>query len=66
MSLDDRCTRCGDVGATWELEGFAFTPDPFMLTMYTEKAKIEGLQVTPCAATPTKGPAPKKGAPKKK
>ena len=30
----------------------AFKPDPFMLTMDTEKAKIEGLKTTPCAAAP--------------
>jgi hypothetical protein len=49
----------------WEGVPSAFTPDPFMLTMDTEKAKIEGLQVTPCAATATH-PGTKKAAPRKK
>ena len=30
----------------------AFNPDPFMLTMDTEKAKIEGLKMDPCAGAP--------------
>lgn len=50
----------------WEGVPSAFTADPFLLTMDTEKAKIEGLQVTPCAATPPARPATKKGTPKKK
>lgn len=51
----------------WEGVPSAFTADPFMLTMDTEKAKIEGLQVTPCTAAPAARPGAKKGAtPKKK
>ncbi len=52
----------------WEGVPSAFTADPFMLTMDTEKAKIEGLQVTPCsAAAPAARPGAKKGVtPKKK
>jgi hypothetical protein len=35
----------------------AFTKDPFLLTMDTEVAKIQGLKSTPCAATaPARGP----------
>ena len=41
----------------------AFTKDPFLLTMdVDDKAKIEGLKLTPCVATPTRAPAPKKKA----
>jgi len=51
----------------WEGVPSAFTQDPFMLTMDTEKGKIEGLQVTPCAGSaPAARPATKKGTPKKK
>jgi hypothetical protein len=40
----------------------AFTREPFMLTMETEKAKVSGLKLETCAAAP----AAKKSAPKKK
>jgi len=40
----------------------AFTKDPFMLTMDTDKTKIDGLVVTPCTAAPPK----KSAAPAKK
>jgi len=52
----------------WEGVPSAFTGDPFMLTMDTEKAKIEGLQATPCAGgAPAARPGVKKGGtPKKK
>ena len=49
----------------WEGAPSAFTKEPFMLTMDTEKAKISGLNLTPCAAAPVKKAAPKKSAPKK-
>jgi hypothetical protein len=41
----------------------AFTKDPFMLTMGSAKDKIDGLTLSPCAATPAKKAptAPKKG-----
>jgi hypothetical protein len=42
----------------------AFTREPFMLTMDTEKAKITGLKVDPCAAAPAAGA--KKGVSSKK
>ena len=38
----------------------AFTKDPFMLTMETEKAKVENLKTTPCGAAPAKKAASKK------
>jgi hypothetical protein len=44
----------------WEGVPSAFSQDPFLLTMDTEKAKIEGLKSTPCAAPVTKKAAPKK------
>jgi hypothetical protein len=36
----------------WKGVPAAFSKDPFMLTMDTERAKIEGLRTTPCAAAP--------------
>jgi hypothetical protein len=36
----------------WKGVASAFSKDPFMLTMDTEKAKIQGLRTTPCAAAP--------------
>jgi hypothetical protein len=57
-----------ETGATveiqWEGVPSAFTKEPFMLTMDTEKAKIEGLKISPCAPPVKKGAA-KKSAPKK-
>jgi hypothetical protein len=45
----------------------AFTREPLMLTMDTEKAGIEGLQVSPCTAAPAARPGgAKKSVPKKK
>ena len=38
----------------------AFTKDPFLLTIDVEKAKIEGLKITPCAPPVTHHPAKKK------
>jgi tetratricopeptide (TPR) repeat protein len=50
----------------WEGVPSAFTPEPFMLTMDTEKAKIEGLKTTPCGAAPAARPGVKKGGTTKK
>jgi hypothetical protein len=66
LKLDAALTGKPETGTEIQWEGVpaVFAKDPaFMLTMETEKAKIEGLKVTPCA-----GAAPKKsgGAPKKK
>jgi hypothetical protein len=65
----DALTGKPDTGVTveiqWEGVPSAFTKEPFMLTMDTEKAKIEGLKLTPCVAAPVKKAAPKKSAPKK-
>ena len=53
------------IGAEVQFEGVpsAFSKEPFMLTMDTEKASITGLNMTPCAAAPVKKAAPKKSAP---
>jgi len=44
----------------WEGVPSAFSKEPFMLTMDTEKAKVEGLKTTPCAAPARTGAAKKK------
>jgi tetratricopeptide (TPR) repeat protein len=45
----------------WEGVPSAFSKEPFLLTMSTEKSKIEGLKVSPCAAAaPVHRPATKK------
>jgi len=65
LKLDAALTGKPEPGTEIQWEGVpsAFAKDPFMLTMDTDKAKIEGLKATPCAA-----PAQKKagGATKKK
>ncbi|MGA2269539.1 MAG: hypothetical protein ABSH44_13805 [Bryobacteraceae bacterium] len=63
----DALTGKPDTGTEIQWEGVpsAFTKEPFMLTMDTEKASITGLNITPCAATPVKKSVPKKSAPKK-
>jgi hypothetical protein len=44
----------------WEGVPSAFTREPFLLTMDTEKAKIEGVQVSPCGTAPAHRPVRKK------
>jgi tetratricopeptide (TPR) repeat protein len=44
----------------WEGVPSAFTKDPFLLTMDTEKAKVEGLKAPPCTPAPVRAPAAKK------
>ena len=68
LKLDTPLTGKPEAGEIqWEGVPSAFNPDPFMLTMDTEKAKIEGLKTTPCAAAPAARPRRrKKAAPKKK
>jgi hypothetical protein len=64
LKLDAALTGKPEPGEIqWEGVPSAFTQSPFMLTMDTEKAKIEGLKVTPCGAP---APARRGGAPKKK
>jgi len=54
LKLDEPLTGKPDLNTEFRWQGVpsAFTPDPFMLTMDVEKAKIDGLKVTPCAAAP--------------
>ncbi len=44
----------------WEGVPSAFAKDPFLLTMDTEKANIEGLKTEPCGPAPAPKSAPKK------
>ena len=67
LKLDAALTGKPDTGIEIEWEGVpsAFTKDPFMLTMDTDKADVTGLKVTPCTAAAPKA-APKKGPATKK
>jgi tetratricopeptide (TPR) repeat protein len=62
LKLDAPLTGKPTAGDTIEWEGVpkAFTREPFMLTMETEKASVSGLKVEPCAAAPVHRPATKK------
>jgi hypothetical protein len=62
LKLDTPLSGKPETGVEIQWEGVpsAFTKEPFLLTMDTEKAKIENLKSTPCAAAPTKKAAPKK------
>jgi hypothetical protein len=67
LKLDAPLTGKPEVGSEFQWDGGvpkAFTKDPFMLTMEVEKAKLEGLKTSPCAAAPAG--AKKGGATKKK
>jgi len=67
LKLDAALTGKPESGEIeWEGVPSAFNPDPFMLTMDTEKAKIENLKTTPCAAGPAARPPVRKSSPKKK
>ncbi len=69
LKLDAALTGKPELGEI-EFDGVpaAFTPDPFMLTMDVEKAKIRGLKVSPCAAPAGRGGrgGAKKGTSKRK
>ncbi|HEY1241108.1 MAG TPA: hypothetical protein VGF16_11150, partial [Bryobacteraceae bacterium] len=67
LKLDTALTGKPDLNQEFRWEGVPseFSKDPFMLTMDTEKAKIDGLNVTPCAAPARRAPA-RRAAPKKK
>src|SRR5262249_7890119 len=56
LKLDAALTGKPETGTEVQFKGVpaAFTQDPFMLTMDAEKANIEGLKVSPCAAAPAK------------
>ena len=62
LKLDVPLTGKPEIGGTIQWTGVpkAFTKDPFMLTMETEKAKVENLKTTPCGPAPAKKAASKK------
>jgi hypothetical protein len=62
LKLDKPLTGKVDPGAEihWEGVPSAFTASPFLLTMDTETAKIQGLKTTPCAGTTAHRPVTKK------
>jgi hypothetical protein len=62
LKLDAALTGKPETGTEIQWEGVpsAFSKEPFMLTMDTEKAKIEGLKATPCAPPVRRGAAKKK------
>jgi hypothetical protein len=68
LKLDAPLTGKPDPGEIqWEGVPSAFSQNPFMLTMDTEKSKIEGLKVSACAAAPARARGgARKGASKKK
>jgi hypothetical protein len=66
LKLDAPLTGKPETGVEILFNGVpeAFTKEPFMLTMGSAKDKIDGLNITPCAAAPAKKApptAPKKG-----
>lgn len=62
LKLDKALTGKPETNTEFQWEGVptAFTREPFMLTMDTESAKVEGLKSAPCAAAPVRRPAAKK------
>jgi hypothetical protein len=52
LKLDAALAGKPDVGTEFQWEGVpsTFSAHPFLLTMETERAKIEGLKINPCAA----------------
>ena len=68
LKLDAALTGKPAAGSEIEFDAVprAFQREPFMLTMEAEKAKISGLKVETCAATPAARPGTKKGATKGK
>jgi hypothetical protein len=52
LKLDAPLAGKPDLDAEFQWEGVptAFSSHPFLLTMETERSKIEGLKITPCAA----------------
>jgi hypothetical protein len=62
LKLEAALTGKPDLNQEFHWEGVptAFTKDPFMLTMDTNKDKLEGLKTTPCAPPAARRPVPKK------
>jgi hypothetical protein len=67
LKLDAALAGKPQTGDTIEFDAIprTFSKEPFMLTMETDKSRITGLKVDPCAAAPARS-APKKGGAKKK
>jgi hypothetical protein len=66
LKLDAPLTGKPEAGEIqWDGVPSDFSRDPFLLTMDTEKAKIEGLKTTPCAPAAAH-PGARKGVTKKK
>jgi len=67
LKLDKPLTGKPELNTEFQWQGVpsAFTRDPFLLTMDTESAKVEGLKSAPCGA-PARAPVRKKSAGKKK
>ena len=51
-----------ELNSEFQFEGVpsAFSKEPFLLTMDTEKAKLDGLKVAPCTTAPARRPVSKK------
>jgi hypothetical protein len=62
VKLDAPLAGKPELGGTIQWTGVpkAFTKDPFMLTMETEKDKLENVKTSPCSVAPAKKAAPKK------
>ena len=62
LKLDTPLAGKPETGTTIQWTGVpkAFTKDPFMLTMEVEKAKVENVKTSPCAAAPAKKAVTKK------
>ncbi len=67
LKLDKALTGKPEINTEFQWEGVptAFSKEPFMLTMDTETAKVEGLKSAPCAPAAT-GVHKKSAAGKKK
>jgi tetratricopeptide (TPR) repeat protein len=68
LKLDKPMTGKPELNTEFQWQGVpsVFTRDPFMLTMETETAKVEGLKSAPCAGSPARAPVRKKSAGGKK
>ena len=67
LKLDSALTGKPDLNKefTWEGVPSAFSKDPFMLTMDTEKAKVDGLTLEACTAAPARRGGARRAAAKK-
>jgi hypothetical protein len=62
LKLDKPLAGKPDIQSEFHWQGVpaAFTQNPFRLTMETEAAKVEGLQLAPCAVAPARRTVPRK------